>query len=63
MEPNYPDGCYVLVKKDTTALRYGDVGIFQADGSLYIKEYRKDGCIPSPAYDVMRKVTMDLSNL
>ena len=34
MEPSYPDGCYVLVKKDATALRYGDVGIFQADGSL-----------------------------
>lgn len=56
MEPNYPDGCYVLVKKDTTALRYGDVGIFQADGSLYIKEYRKDGLHSiNPAYDVMRK--------
>ena len=56
MEPSYPDGCYVLVKKDATALRYGDVGIFQADGSLYIKEYRKDGLHSiNPAYEVMRK--------
>lgn len=56
MEPKYPDGCYVLVKKDDTVLRYGDVGIFQADGSLYIKEYHKDGLHSiNPVYNVMRK--------
>lgn len=56
MEPDYPNGCCVLVKKDESLLRFGDVGIFQADGSLYIKEYRKEGLHSiNPAYGTMRK--------
>ncbi len=56
MEPDYPNGCCVLVKKDDGLMRFGDVGVFQADNSLYIKEYRKEGLHSiNPAYETMRR--------
>lgn len=56
MEPDYPNGCCVLVKKDDGLMRYGDVGVFQADNSLYMKEYRKEGLHSlNPAYATMRR--------
>ena len=41
MEPEYPDGSCVLVKKQET-VNPGEIGIFVVDGESYIKEYRKD---------------------
>lgn len=43
MEPTYPNHCNVLVKFSDAELTPGDIGIFQADGALYIKEYQPDG--------------------
>ena len=55
MEPKYPNQCYVLVKRDDDP-RYGDVGIFQVDNSLFIKEYRKEGLYSlNPKWPLMRK--------
>jgi phage repressor protein C with HTH and peptisase S24 domain len=42
MEPTYPDGALVLVSH-TTSIREGEIGIFIAGDTGYIKEYRKDG--------------------
>ena len=57
MEPDYPDGCMVLVKRisDSGELTHGDIGAFMIDNETYIKEYRED-CLHSlnPKYDVMR---------
>ena len=57
MEPDYPDGCMVLVKRisDSGELTPGDIGAFMIDNETYIKEYRED-CLHSlnPKYDVMR---------
>ena len=53
MEPEYPDGCTVMVKKDTK-LKSGEIGVFSVDGTLYIKEYTHDGLRSlNPAYPLM----------
>lgn len=57
MEPDYPDGCMVLVKRiaDSGELTPGDIGAFMIDNETYIKEYREDGLHSlNPKYDVMR---------
>ena len=57
MEPDYPDGCMVLVKRisDSGELTPGDIGAFMIDNETYIKEYREDGLYSlNPAYPVMR---------
>ena len=57
MEPDYPDGCMVLVKRisDSEELTPGDIGAFMIDNETYIKEYREDGLHSlNPKYDVMR---------
>lgn len=42
MEPTYCDGDIVLVKKQYD-LNPGEIGIFQKDNEIYIKEMREDG--------------------
>ena len=57
MEPDYPDGCMVLVKRisDSGELTPGDIGAFMIGNETYIKEYRPDGLHSlNPAYPVMR---------
>lgn len=57
MEPNYTNGCMVLVQRitDTGDLEPGDVGAFMIDNEMYIKEYQPDGLHSyNPAYPVMR---------
>ena len=57
MEPDYPDGCMVLVKRisDSGELTPGGIGAFMIDNETYIKEYRPDGLHSlNPAYPVMR---------
>ena len=57
MEPDYPDGCRVLVERisDSGELAPGDIGAFMIDNEIYIKEYREDGLHSlNPKYDVMR---------
>ena len=57
MEPDYPDGCMVLVKRiaDSGELTPGDVGAFMIDNETYIKEYQPDGLHSlNSAYPVMR---------
>ena len=57
MEPDYPDGCMVLVKRisDSGELTPGDIGAFMIDNETYIKEYQPDGLHSlNPKYDVMR---------
>lgn len=55
MEPAFPNQSYVLVKRDD-APRYGEVGIFQVDNALFIKEYRKDGLASlNPKWPLMQK--------
>ena len=57
MEPDYPDGCMVLVKRisDSGELTPGDIGAFMIDNETYIKEYQPDGLHSlNPAYPVMR---------
>lgn len=55
MEPAFPNQSYVLVKRDDTP-RYGEVGIFQVDNALFIKEYRKDGLASlNPKWPLMQK--------
>lgn len=56
MEPDYPDGCMVLVKRISGSgeLMPGDIGAFMIDNETYIKEYRPDGLHSlNPAYPVM----------
>ena len=53
MEPEYPNGCTVMVRKDAN-LAFGDVGVFDVDGVLYIKEFQQDGLHSlNPAYQPM----------
>lgn len=53
MEPDYSDGDIVYVKK-TDRLNIGDVGIFQKDNGIYIKEVGENGLISrNPAYKPM----------
>lgn len=57
MEPDYPDGCMVLVKRisDSGELTPGDIGAFMIDNETYIKEYQPNGLHSlNPAYPVMR---------
>jgi len=57
MEPDYADGCMVLVQRitDTGDLEPGDVGAFMIDNEMYIKEYQPDGLHSyNPAYPIMR---------
>ena len=57
MEPDYPDGCMVLVKRisDSGELTPGDIGAFMIDNETYIKEYQEDGLHSlNPKYDIMR---------
>ena len=42
MEPTYPDGCTVMVRK-SSEVDTGDIGIFSVDGTLFIKECQLDG--------------------
>lgn len=42
MEPIYHDGEYVYVNS-TDCVNYGDVGIFIAEGNVYMKEYTVEG--------------------
>ena len=56
MEPDYPDGCMVLVKRisDFGELTPEDIGAFMIDNETCIKEYREDGLHSlNPKYDVM----------
>lgn len=57
MEPDYTNGCMVLVQRitDTGDLEPGNVGAFMIDNEMYIKEYQPDGLHSyNPAYPVMR---------
>lgn len=57
MEPDFSDGCMVLVRRitDKDDLEPGDVGAFMIENETYIKEYQPDGLHSSnPAYPVMR---------
>lgn len=42
MSPTFKDGQKVYVKR-TADLTYGDIGLFQVDGELYVKELEEDG--------------------
>lgn len=56
MEPDYPDGCRVLVERisDSGELAPGDIGAFMIDNETYIKEYQSDGLHSrNPSYPVM----------
>lgn len=56
MEPDYPNGCMVLVKRisDSGDLAPGDIGAFMIGNETYIKEYQLDGLYSrNPAYPVM----------
>ena len=56
MEPDYPDGCRVLVERisDSGELAPGDIGAFMIDNETYIKEYQPDGLYSrNPSYPVM----------
>ena len=56
MEPDYPNGCRVLVKRisDSGDLAPGDIGAFMIGNETYIKEYQMDGLYSrNPAYPVM----------
>lgn len=56
MEPEYPNHSYVLIKRDEAKPQYGEVGIFQVDNSLYIKEFRKEGLHSlNPRWPLMNK--------
>lgn len=53
MEPQYHDGDYVYVKKSET-VNYGEVGIFSAQGNVYIKVFEKKGLKSlNPAYSII----------
>lgn len=53
MEPTFYDGDIVYVEK-TTEINIGDIGIFQKDGCLYIKEAGEQGLIShNPKYGPM----------
>ena len=53
MEPMYPDGSLVYVKK-TQDLRYGDIGLFVVNGESYIKQYRAEGLLSlNPAFPLI----------
>lgn len=56
MEPDYPNGCRVLVERisDSGELTPRDIGAFMIDNETYIKEYQPDGLHSrNPSYPVM----------
>ena len=60
MEPKYPDHCNVLVKFTDEPLGSGDIGIFQVDGALYIKQYQSDGLHSlNKRFKIMRRKSYD----
>ena len=60
MEPKYPDHCNVLVKFTDEPLASGDIGIFQVDGALYIKQYQSDGLHSlNKHFKIMRRKSYD----
>lgn len=59
MEPTYPDGCKVFVRRQTE-IRVGEVGIFFMDGKQWIKELGEGELIShNPAYPT-RPMTDDI---
>lgn len=58
MEPTYYDGDIVLVK-NAEHLKKGDIGIFQKDNGVYIKEVGDDGLVShNPAYGPIKEDTI-----
>lgn len=54
MNPDYNDGDLVCVKRCET-LRYGEIGIFIAEGSVYMKKYSKEGLVSlNSKYPILR---------
>ena len=54
MEPQYSDGDYVYVNSRET-IDFGEIGIFVAEGSVYMKEYTPDGLRSlNPDYKIIR---------
>ncbi len=54
MEPDYPDGCTVMVKL-ASDVKPGEIAVFAVDGTLFIKEFQTDGLHSlNPAYPTMR---------
>lgn len=54
MEPEFSDGDYVYVNSQYN-IDVGEIGIFVAEGSVYMKEYTKDGLKSlNPRYPLMR---------
>lgn len=56
MEPKYPDGSMVFIKRvDADSLRYGDVIACIVDGTPYVKVYEKGGLRSiNPAFSTIR---------
>ena len=53
MEPRYPDGCYVYVQR-TESVEQGEIGIFICSGSVYMKQYTREGLRSlNPAYGLI----------
>lgn len=60
MAPVYPDHCIVALCRGGSRMVPGDVGVFQADGALYMKEYREDGLHSfNPAFPTMAAACYD----
>ena len=62
MEPDYPDGCRVLVQRNVNVvdLHPGDIGAFICGYEAYIKIYQKDGLHSiNPAYPPLRFADSD----
>lgn len=54
MEPDFSDGDYVYVQ-DTNTIGYGEIGIFAAEGSVYMKKYTPYGLESlNPAYKLIK---------
>ena len=54
MSPDFYDGDYVFVSRRTT-LEFGEIGIFVADGSVYMKKYAPEGLVSlNPKYPPLR---------
>ena len=54
MEPEFSDGDYIYVTK-RESIDFGEVGIFVAEGSVYMKEYTPSGLKSfNPAYKLIR---------
>ncbi len=54
MEPQFFDGDYIYVK-NTECVDYGEIGIFAAEGNVYMKEYTPDGLKSlNPEYSLIK---------